>query len=64
MKARKTRDEYNIEQFYGRGTGGWEVVCCEESFTEAKQRRKEYRENMPEYPVRIIKRRVKIEGGK
>jgi hypothetical protein len=61
MYKRKTIDEYQIQQFYGYKTGGWEVVCCEKSFKEAKQRLKEYRENMPEYPVRIKKIRVKKE---
>jgi hypothetical protein len=55
--VRKTRDEYEIEQ---KTCQGWEVVCSEDDPAEARQRRKEYRENQPEYPVRIKKRRVKI----
>ena len=56
---RKTRDEWHIECNYGYGDG-WECEAIEGSFKEARQRRKEYRENSP-YPVRIIKRRVPLE---
>jgi len=59
---RKTYDEYEILQFFERGTGGWEVVCCESNWTDAKQRKFEYRINMPEYPVKIVKRRIKKSG--
>jgi hypothetical protein len=55
--VRKTRDEYDIEQHWDQG---WEVVCSENTRREARQRLKEYRENQPEAPVRIKKRRVKI----
>lgn len=61
MRERKTRDEYQIHQFVGKGNGGWEVVCCEDTWSNAKQRLKEYRENMPEYPVKLAKKRVKKE---
>ncbi len=63
MRERKTEDEYQIHQFFGKGNGGWEEVCCETNWSDAKQRIKEYRENMPEYPVKIIKKRVKKEKG-
>lgn len=57
---RKTRDVWNIEVNYGYGHG-WEVECTEYSLREAKERLKEYRENCPEYPVRIVKKRERIE---
>lgn len=57
---RKTRDVWNIEANYGYGHG-WEVEYSEYSFREAKERIKEYRENCPQYPVRIIKKRERIE---
>lgn len=56
---RKTRDVFDIEQFTG-SQYGWEVVSCEETRKEARQRAQEYRENQPEYPVRIKSRREKI----
>lgn len=57
MYTRKTEDEYIIQGHYGQG---WEDETIESTYKEAKARVKEYRENMPEYPHRIIKRRVKI----
>jgi len=59
--VRKTRDVWDIEQNFGYGDG-WEVVTTETSFREARDRRREYRENQPEYPVRIRKRRERIEN--
>lgn len=56
---RKTQDEFDIEQFCN---GSWEVVNTEETWQGAKRSRAEYRENQPEYPVRIVKRRVKLEA--
>jgi hypothetical protein len=53
---RKTTDEWQIQQHTGYG---WEDVCAEDTWKEAKDRLKEYRENQPEYPVRAIKKRVK-----
>jgi hypothetical protein len=55
--VRKTRDEYNVEQNWDQG---WEAVCSENTRREARERLKEYRENQPEAPARIVKRRVKI----
>jgi hypothetical protein len=45
--------EYAIHQYTGRQYG-WEEVTREESFIEAKKRAQEYRENQPEYPIRIV----------
>lgn len=56
---RKTKDEFHIQQHTGTGYG-WETVCTEETRTEARQRKREYRENQPEYPVRVIKKRVPL----
>jgi hypothetical protein len=54
---RKTRDEYQIHQNCGYG---WDEVCAEGTLKEAKARLKEYRENQPEYAVKIICKRIKI----
>ncbi len=55
--TRKTRDEYNIEGLYCHG---WEVVCCEDTRREARERLREYRENEPGMAFRIKKARVKL----
>ena len=62
MYQRKTRDIFIIEQYTGP-TYGWEDVCCEDTLNEAKKRRDEYRENQPGYPVRIRKKRERIQNG-
>lgn len=59
MYQRKTRDEYQIHVKYG-SLHGWEHEITEDTFQEARERRKEYRENCPEYPVRIVKKRVPL----
>lgn len=59
--VRKTRDEYQIHVNYGYGDG-WEHECTEDTYREARQRRKEYRENCPQYPTKIVRRRVKIDA--
>ena len=51
---RKTTDEYEVQQYFPQY--GWEMVTTETTFAEARERRREYRENQPEYPVRIIKK--------
>lgn len=53
--ARKTQDEYILEGYYAHG---WELLTAEESWKEIRERRKEYRENEPGTPLRIVKRRV------
>ena len=53
---RKTKDIYNIVTNYGYG---WEVEVTEETWKDAKQTAKEYRENTNAL-VRIEKRREKI----
>jgi len=58
---RKTYDEYEIQGYTGPQYG-WEVMTTETDPREAKARLREYRENQPEYPYRIVKRRVKKES--
>lgn len=53
----KSYKEFQIHQNCGYG---WEEVCSEDNMKEAKQRLKEYRKNQPEYPVKLVVRRVKI----
>lgn len=55
---RKTEDEYEVQGNYGYGHG-FECVTAETSFKEARERLKEYRENEPGFPFRIVKKRVK-----
>lgn len=59
---RKTYDEYQIQGYYG-SRYGYEEVCAEETWSAAKQTLKEYRENERGVSFRIVKKRVKIEGG-
>lgn len=54
---RKTADEYQLHVDYGYG---FEYVLAEDTMSEARQRRKEYRENCPQYPTKIVKKRVPI----
>lgn len=44
--------EYIIQQYTG-SRFGWEDVCSETDRKEAQARLREYRENQPEYAVRI-----------
>lgn len=54
---RKTKDEYEVQQcIYGE----WSMVTTEDTFKDAKVQAKSYRENQSEYPVRIVKIRVKL----
>jgi hypothetical protein len=58
MRQRKTFDEFDLITDYGYGP---EVECTEDSFKEAKQRKKEYLENAQGLiSIEIKKRRVKI----
>lgn len=45
---------WDIQQ---RTSQGWETVNCEATLSEAKKSVKEYRENQPEFPVRIRRER-------
>jgi hypothetical protein len=59
MRQRKTRDEYQLHVYYG-SLHGWEHEVSEDTWREAKERRKEYRENCPQYPCKIVKRRIPL----
>jgi hypothetical protein len=56
---RKTRDTWELHVNYGFGHG-WEHELTEYARSEAKQRLKEYRENCPQYPAKVIKKRERI----
>jgi hypothetical protein len=56
--ARKTRDVWHVEIDYGRG---WEHELTESSHADARAQARCYRENVPEYPLRIRRRRERIE---
>jgi len=49
-RQRKTIDTWQILVDYG---SGWEHECTEFSMISAKQRRRDYVENCPQYPVKI-----------
>ena len=53
---RKTYDEWQLWINYGHG---WEHEISEASSREFRQRVKEYRENCPQYPVRVKFARVR-----
>lgn len=58
---RKTRDIYMLYVNYGYS---WEEELSETSLHEIMERLKEYRENVPQYPVKAVKKRERIlEGG-
>jgi len=59
--VRKTKDEYEIQGNYGYG---WDVLCTEETWREAKAQLRCYEENELQYLHRIVKRRVKLETAK
>jgi hypothetical protein len=48
--------EYVIQGDYGYGHG-WEDLCAEETREEANARLREYNENEPQHPRRMVKRR-------
>lgn len=55
---RKTRDVWRFYVNYGCG---WEHEFDEDSFSEIKKRKKEYRENCPQYPIKVVKGRERID---
>lgn len=59
MYIRKTVDEWCVYGNYGYGHGS-EMVTCEETFKEAKQRLTEYRENEPGVPFKLVCKRIPI----
>lgn len=59
-RIRKTRDEYQIHQFFPGS--GWEEITAADTRKEAREDLKAYRVNQPEYPVKMIKKRVKAQA--
>jgi hypothetical protein len=57
--VRKTVDEYEIQGNYGYG---YEVVTTEETWKQAKEQIKCYREHEKGVAFRIVKKRVKKEA--
>jgi hypothetical protein len=53
--ANQKHTEYAVQGNYGQG---WEDETYEDDRRQALKRLREYRENMPEYPHRLISRRV------
>lgn len=56
---RKTIDLFIVEGLY---FGQWEEETAETTRAEGIARLKEYRENMPEYAHRLIKKRERVEA--
>ena len=50
---RKTIDTWELQLNYGYG---WEYTLTEFTREEARARLKEYRENQPQYPARLVRR--------
>lgn len=57
MYKRRTRDTWQLHIDYGQG---WEHEVTEFSFSEIRQRAKEYRENAPQYPRKIVAKRERM----
>lgn len=56
---RKTRDEFQVHGNYGYGHG-YEEVTAEDTFREARARLREYCENEPGVPFKIVIKRVPL----
>lgn len=59
-RKRKTRDVWRFYLDYGCG---WEHEITELSREAMKENRKAYRENCPQYPLRIVRGRERIADG-
>ena len=57
-RERKTRDVWRFYLNYGQG---WEHEITEFTLAGMRENRKAYRENCPEYPLRIRRGRERIE---
>lgn len=57
---RKTRDVWHLYVDYGYGHG-WEHEFDEYSAKEIRDRQREYRENCPQYPTKVVKGRERLE---
>lgn len=58
MRQRKTRDVFELWVNYGCG---FEYEVGEDTNEEIRQRKREYRENCPQYPVQIRRKREYIQ---
>lgn len=56
---RKTYDEYQIHQYYPY-TKKWEEISTYQNIYSANIDLKLYRINQPDFPARIVKKRIKI----
>ena len=56
---RKTIDTWELQLNYGYG---WEYTLTEYTKNEARERLNEYTENQPQYPARLVKKRVRKEA--
>lgn len=56
MRERKTIDTWQIHVNYG---SGWEHETTEFTFKDAREQRQTYRQNCPEFPVKIVRKRVR-----
>ena len=54
--VRKTYDEYHTQGNYGCG---WETVTIDDNEADAKQMLRDYNKNEPQYPHRIVKKRIR-----
>ena len=54
---RKTRDECDLLGNYG---DGWDRLVTEDSYSEIKKRYREYVENQPVIPYKIVKHRIPL----
>jgi len=59
--VRKTVDCWRMYVNYGNG---WEYELTEYSRAEIRQRQKEYAENCPQWPVKVVKGRERKEEAK
>ena len=56
--VRKTEDQWHTQGNYGCG---WETVTIDDNKQDAMQMLRDYNENEPQYPHRVIKKRVRKE---
>ncbi len=56
---RKTADEWQLHLYYGHQYG-WEETVAEDSFKAVREQQKCYLKNQPEYPSKIVFKRVPI----
>lgn len=56
---RKTEDEFQLHVNYGHG---WEHEVTESTWSVARQRKREYAENCPQYSTKIVKKRIPLQA--